>query len=60
LHRCGYGLPAQFPLREVVDFCVALAEENLNQAQGESLTPRTIAEIATWFEQLLGLTAANC
>ncbi len=59
LQRCGYILPEQFPLNEVIDFCVALAEENLRQARGETNTPRTIAEIAAWFEQLLGTTSPN-
>ena len=57
LQGCGYVLPEKFPLNEVVDFCVALAEENLRLAQGENLTPRTIAEIAKWLEQLLRLKA---
>ena len=56
LASCGYTIPAQFPLDEVVDFCVSLAEENLRQSQGENITPRTVSEIAVWFQQLLGLT----
>lgn len=55
LQRCGYILPEQFPLAEVVDYCVALAEENLRHARGEVVAPRTISEIAAWFEQLLGV-----
>ncbi len=59
LQRCGYILPEQFPLNEVIDFCVALAEENLRQARGENVTPRRIAEIAEWFEHLLGVSSSG-
>lgn len=55
LGNCGYLIPPQLPLEEVVEFCVALAEENLRRAQGENITPRTIPEIADWFEKLLGI-----
>jgi death-on-curing protein len=55
LASCGYSIPARFPLDEVIDFCVSLAEENLRQSQGEDVVPRTIPEIAAWFQQLLGL-----
>lgn len=53
LAGCGYAIPERFPLNEVVDFCVSLAEESLRQASGENITQRTIDEIATWFQQLL-------
>ena len=56
LASCGYSIPARFPLDEVIDFCVSLAEENLRQSQGEDVVPRTIPEIAAWFQQLLGLS----
>lgn len=54
LESCGHSIPEQFPLDEVVDFCVSIAEENLRQSQGENITPRTIPEIADWFRKLLG------
>jgi death-on-curing protein len=54
LSRQGYQIPEQLPVDEVIDFCVSLAEENLRQAQGENITPRTIPEIADWLQQLLG------
>ena len=54
LESLGYSIPKQFPLDEVVDFCVSIAEENLRQSQGENITPRTIPEIADWFQKLLG------
>ena len=55
LDNCGYVIPAQLPLHEVIDFCVSLAEENLRQARGEDVALRTIPEIADWFQNLLGL-----
>jgi len=54
LESLGYAIPERFPLDEVVDFCVSLAEENLRQAHGENIIPRTIPEIADWFRKLLG------
>lgn len=54
LESLGYAIPEQFPLDEVVDFCVSLAEENLRHAHGENIVPRTIPEIADWFHKLLG------
>ena len=53
LESCGYSLPGQFPLSEVIDFCISIAEENLRQSQGENITPRTIPEIAVWFQKLV-------
>jgi death-on-curing protein len=53
LENCGYSLPKQFPITEVVEFCVAVAEENLRQSQGENVTVYGIAEIADWFRSLL-------
>ena len=55
LENCGHSIPGQFPLKAVVDFCVSIAEENLPQSQGENITPRTIPEIADWFQKLLSL-----
>ncbi|MCI0487572.1 MAG: type II toxin-antitoxin system death-on-curing family toxin [Blastocatellia bacterium] len=53
----GHAIPERFPLNEVVEFCVSIAEENLRQSQGENITPRTIPEIADWFRELLGAVA---
>jgi len=53
LERCGYSIPTPLPLDPVVKFCVSLAEENLRIAQGEKLQPRSIPEIAAWFQTLL-------
>ena len=54
LDRCGYSLPKRFPLDRVIDFCVSIAEENLRQSRGEDLAPRSVSEIAAWFQELLG------
>jgi death on curing protein len=54
LENCGYAIPARFPIDDVIDYCVSIAEENLRQSQGENITPRTIPEIAAWFQKLLG------
>lgn len=54
LDRCGYSLPKRFPLDRVIDFCVSIAEENLRQSRGEDIAPRSIGEIANWFQELLG------
>ena len=56
LESCGYSLPRRLPLNEVVDFCVSVAEENLRQAYGEAVIPRTVAEIADWFRGLIELS----
>lgn len=54
LQSCGYSLPTRYPLDEVIDFCVSIAEENLRQSRGEHIAPRSINEIAAWFQKLLG------
>jgi death-on-curing protein len=54
LDQCGYSIPDVLPTDEVIEFCVAVAEENLRIAQGEQLERRTIAQIAGWFRRLLG------
>ncbi len=53
LDRCGYSLPKRLPLDRVIDFCVAIAEENLRQSRGEDIAPRSIGEIAAWFQELM-------
>src|SRR5712692_8154714 len=45
LLKYGHVLPEQFPVDEVVDFCVSTAEENLRRSRGEEIMPRTIPEI---------------
>ncbi len=55
LDNCGYVIPEKLPINDVIDFCVSLAEENLRQSRGENMSPRTIPEIADWFQNLLGV-----
>lgn len=54
LENRGHPIPKHLPREEVVQFCVALAEENLRQAAGEVVEPKTVAEIAAWLRWLLG------
>ena len=54
LEQTGRTIPEQLPLNHVVDFCVAIAEENMRIAAGELTRPRTVEEIADWFRDLLG------
>ena len=49
----GYTIPERLPKEEVIRFCLEVAEENMRQARGEPVGPKTIAEIAVWFRQLL-------
>ena len=53
LESCGYSLPTRYPLAEVIDFCVSVAEENLRQSRGEKIAPSSISEITEWFQKLL-------
>ncbi len=53
LESVGHPIPTRLPLDEVVDFCVAVAEENIRQSQDEATIPYTIPEIADWFRTLL-------
>jgi death-on-curing protein len=54
LEQSGHTLPQWLPLDHVVDFCVAVAEENMRIAAGELTQSRTVADIADWFRDLLG------
>jgi death-on-curing protein len=56
LDSYGYPLPAQVPVREAFEFCLSIAEENLHQSRGDNITPRSVSEIAEWFQKLLGIT----
>ena len=53
LESCGHVIPERLPLGEVVEFCVSIAEENLHQSRDESVTQKTVSEIADWFQLLL-------
>jgi len=49
----GYPRPHTLPEDEVIRFCLAVAEENVQQFANTAFQPITVAEIATWFRQLL-------
>ena len=55
LSECGYFLPDVLPRDEAIRVCVAVAEENLRQGRGEASESFSLAELATWFETLLGI-----
>jgi len=52
----GYIIPKDLPKDSVIRFCLDVALENLHQAQGEQIEPKSIAEISDWFRQLLNPT----
>ena len=56
LERCGYLIPVTLPLNSVVEYCIAVAEENLRLSHGEISTPRSISDIAEWLQKLLNPT----
>jgi death on curing protein len=49
----GHPRPRILPEDEVIRFCLAVAEENAQQFEHTAFQPITVAEIATWFRQLL-------
>jgi death-on-curing protein len=53
LERLGYRIPEQLPKDKVIRFCVEVAEEAMRQAEGESVQPKTIVQIAAWFRKLV-------
>jgi death-on-curing family protein len=53
LKQRGYAVPSPLPQELVIRFCVEVAEENMRFAQGEPIEPKTIAQIARWFRDLL-------
>lgn len=52
LERFGHLATAPFPINEVVEFCVEIAEENMRTTAGEAVQPRDIQAIAEWFQNL--------
>jgi death-on-curing protein len=54
LQTCGYSIPDRFDSDTVVDFCVAIAEENLRLSRGESVVTRNVNDIALWLQRLIG------
>jgi prophage maintenance system killer protein len=53
LQERGYSVRRLLPKDEVIRFCVGVAEEAMHQAEGEPVQPRTIAQIAAWFKELV-------
>ena len=53
LHERGYVPWRPLPKDEIVRFCVELAEEEQRRAQGDSVKPKTIAEISQWLKTLV-------
>jgi death on curing protein len=53
LENRGYRIPTLFPKDEVIQFCLAVAEEHARQSAGEPVQPITVAEIAAWLRHLL-------
>ncbi|MBM3136441.1 MAG: type II toxin-antitoxin system death-on-curing family toxin [Chloroflexi bacterium] len=54
LERSGHALPLTLPQDEVIRFCLEVAEEGARSAAGQTVVPKTVAEIAAWFQRLLG------
>jgi death-on-curing protein len=53
LQERGYPVRRPLPKDEVIRFCVEVAEEAMHQAEGEPVQPKTIAQIAAWFKELV-------
>jgi death-on-curing protein len=53
LQERGYSVRRPLPKDKVIRFCVEVAEEAMRQAEGEPVQPKTIAQIAAWFEELV-------
>jgi death on curing protein len=53
LEQCGHRRRSPLPEEEVIRFCLAVAEENLRLASGESIEAKSIAEISAWFRSLV-------
>jgi death-on-curing protein len=53
LNQSGQPLPETFPTNSVVEFCVAVAEENMRLSAGENVQRHSIANIAEWFRKHL-------
>ena len=53
LERLGHRISDQLPKDKVIHFCVEVAEEAMRQSEGEPVQPKTIAQIAAWFRELV-------
>lgn len=55
LEESGYTIPEHLPKDEIISFCIELAEETLREAEGTLVERKSIADIAAWFQKLLGV-----
>jgi len=53
LKEQGHPIPLNLPKDKIIRYCLDLASENMRLAAGEDVQPKTIAEIAAWFQGLL-------
>ena len=53
LEQSGYTIPGKLPLKEVIRFCLEVAEEGMQRAAGEQVQPKSIPDIADWFRRLI-------
>ncbi len=53
LHELGHLPRRLLPKDEIVDFCVAVADEARLQGEGEQVREKSIAEIARWLRGLV-------
>jgi len=55
LENQGHYIPLELPKDEIIQFCLAVAEENMRISEGELIVRKTVTEIADWFRQLLNI-----
>lgn len=53
LHTRGHRIPIAFPQPAVIEYCVALAEENARRIEDSTLALFTVEAIADWLRDLL-------
>jgi death-on-curing protein len=53
LANYGHTIPTVLPKEEVIQFCLALAEENRLYTKEQAIPAKTIAEIAEWLRHLI-------
>ena len=53
LKEQGHPIPLNLPKDKIIRYCLELASENMRLAAGEDIKPKTMAEIAAWFQVLL-------
>lgn len=53
LENRGHYIPIELPKDEIIQLCLAVAEENMRRSAGEQIKQRTIADLADWFRELI-------